>query len=66
VLAALLSGQVEPSAGSLTYDGVEMRSFEPSERARRIALAQGEAILVEGSLRENILYGAQAGDACAP
>ncbi|PIU15815.1 ABC transporter ATP-binding protein, partial [Methylobacterium sp. CG08_land_8_20_14_0_20_71_15] len=63
VLAALLSGQVEPSAGSLTYDGVEMRSFEPSERARRIALAQGEAILVEGSLRENILYGAQAGDA---
>ena len=58
VLAAILAGQVEPTAGSLTYGGAEMRAFDPSERARRIAYASGEAVLVEGSLRRNILYGA--------
>ncbi len=58
VLAAILAGQVEPSAGTVTYAGVEMSAFDPTERARRIAFASGEAILVEGSLRQNILYGA--------
>jgi ABC-type multidrug transport system fused ATPase/permease subunit len=57
VLAAVLAGQVEPTAGSVTYGGHDLRSFDPSERARRIAFAAGEAILMEGSLRQNILYG---------
>lgn len=57
-LAALLAGQLEPTAGSVTYGGTDLRAFAPEERARRIALAGAEAILVEGSLRQNILYGA--------
>ncbi|SFG30715.1 ABC transporter ATP-binding protein/permease [Methylobacterium gossipiicola] len=57
-LAALLAGQLEPTAGSVTYGGIDLRAFEPEERAGRIALAGAEAILVEGSLRQNILYGA--------
>jgi ABC-type multidrug transport system fused ATPase/permease subunit len=57
VLAAVLAGQVEPTAGSITFDGHDLRSFDSSERARRIAFAAGEAILMEGSLRQNILYG---------
>lgn len=57
-LAAILAGQVVPTAGSVTYAGQELRAFDPSERARRIAFAAGEAILVEGTLRANILYGA--------
>ncbi|WP_264050380.1 ABC transporter ATP-binding protein [Methylobacterium flocculans] len=58
VLAAILAGQLEPSAGAVTYGGLDLRAFEPEERARRIALAGAEAILIEGSLRQNILYGA--------
>jgi ABC-type multidrug transport system fused ATPase/permease subunit len=58
VLAAILAGQLEPSAGAVTYGGLDLRAFEPEERARRIALAGAEAILIEGTLRQNILYGA--------
>ena len=58
VLAAVLAGQVEPTAGSVAYGGHDLRSFDPAERARRIAYAAGEAILVEGPLRKNLLYGA--------
>jgi len=57
-LAALLAGQLEPTAGAVTYGETDLRAFAPEERARRIALAGAEAILVEGSLRQNILYGA--------
>lgn len=57
VLAAVLAGQVEPTAGSIAYAGADLRGFDGAERARRIAFAAGEAILVEGSLRQNLLYG---------
>ena len=57
VLAAVLAGQVEPTAGGVTFGGHDLRSFSPAERARRIAFAAGEAVLMEGSLRQNILYG---------
>lgn len=58
VLAAILAGQVAPTAGTVTYAGQDLGALDPTERARRIAFAAGEAILVEGSLRANILYGA--------
>ncbi|TXM55185.1 ATP-binding cassette domain-containing protein, partial [Methylobacterium sp. WL120] len=58
VLAAILAGQVAPTAGSVTYAGHDLGGFDAADRARRIAFAAGEAILVEGSLRANILYGA--------
>lgn len=57
VLAALLAGQLDPTAGVVSYAGTDLRAFDPAERARRIAFASGEAILIEGSLRQNILYG---------
>ncbi|NEU10691.1 ABC transporter ATP-binding protein [Methylobacterium sp. BTF04] len=57
-LAAVLAGQLEPTAGAVTYAGIELRGFSAEERARRIALAGAEAILIEGTLRQNILYGA--------
>lgn len=57
-LAALLAGQLEPTAGAVLYAGTDLRAFDSSERARRIAFAGAEAILIEGTLRQNILYGA--------
>jgi ABC-type multidrug transport system fused ATPase/permease subunit len=57
VLAALLAGQLEPTAGRVTYDGTDLRAFDPSERARRIAFAGDEPVLMAGSLLQNLLYG---------
>lgn len=57
VLAAILAGQIEPTAGTVTYDGLALASLDPAQRARRIAFAGGEAVLVAGSLRQNLLYG---------
>ncbi|GJD93655.1 ABC transporter ATP-binding protein [Methylobacterium iners] len=61
VLAAVLAGQLEPTAGAVTYDGIDLRGLDAAERARRIALAGTEAVLIEGSLRQNLLYGAAPG-----
>lgn len=56
LLAALLSGQASPSLGRLTYGGVDLMDVDSVERSRRIAFA-GETVLIQGSLRENLLYG---------
>jgi len=55
--AALLGGQLDPVGGELTYGGVDLQTAEPGERARRLAFAGGDTVLVAGSLRQNLLYG---------
>jgi ABC-type multidrug transport system fused ATPase/permease subunit len=57
LLAALIGGQLQPSTGRLTYGGFDLADAHPVERAQRIAFA-GDTVLIEGSLRENLLYGA--------
>jgi ABC-type multidrug transport system fused ATPase/permease subunit len=57
VLAALLGGRLAPSTGHLTFGGVNLAAVPMVERARRIALA-GETVLIPGTLRDNLLYGA--------
>jgi ABC-type multidrug transport system fused ATPase/permease subunit len=57
VFAALVGGQLDPVSGELTYGGVELQTAESSERARRLAFAGGDPILVAASLRQNLLYG---------
>jgi ABC-type thiamine transport system ATPase subunit len=59
VLAALIGGQVPPSTGRLSFGEVDLTTADPVERARRIALA-GDTVLIPGTLRENLLYGASA------
>lgn len=61
-LAALLAGQIEPTAGRVTYGEVALRHLDPVERAHRIAFAGSEAILIEGTLKQNLLYGARTSD----
>ncbi|PVE20428.1 multidrug ABC transporter ATP-binding protein [Microvirga sp. KLBC 81] len=58
LLAALMSGQIHPSVGRMTYGGVDLVEANPFERSQRIAFA-GETVLIEGSLKENLLYGCQ-------
>jgi ABC-type transport system involved in cytochrome bd biosynthesis fused ATPase/permease subunit len=61
--AALVAGQLEPLSGELTYGGVDLRTADPVERARRLAFAGGDTVLVAGSLRQNLLYGCPNPDA---
>ena len=57
LFASLIGGQLDPSTGRLTFGGVDLARADPAERARRIAFAGGETILIPGTLRENLLYG---------
>ncbi|MBF9233249.1 ABC transporter ATP-binding protein [Microvirga alba] len=59
VFAALIGGQLQPSTGHLAFGGADLAAIDPIERVHRIALA-GETILIPGTLRENLLYGAAA------
>ncbi|MEE1612959.1 ABC transporter ATP-binding protein [Microvirga sp. CF3016] len=59
LLAALMSGQIPPSLGRMTYGGIDLSAADPVERSRRIAFA-GNTVLIEGSLKDNLLYGASA------
>ncbi|MET0532363.1 MAG: ABC transporter ATP-binding protein [Microvirga sp.] len=56
LLAALIAGQIHPSLGRITYGGVDLMDADPVELNRRIAFA-GDTVLIEGSLRDNLLYG---------
>lgn len=56
LLAALMSGQLPPSVGRLTYGGVDLAAADPVGRSRHIAFA-GNTVLIEGSLKDNLLYG---------
>ncbi|HEU4519155.1 MAG TPA: ABC transporter ATP-binding protein [Microvirga sp.] len=57
VFARLIGGLLEPSTGRITYGGVDLAGAAPEERARRIAFAGGDTILIPGTLRDNLLYG---------
>ena len=63
VFAALAAGQLEPASGELTYGGIDLKTADPAERARRLAYAGGDTVLVAGSLRQNLLYGCPNPDA---
>ncbi|MFI9006406.1 ABC transporter ATP-binding protein [Actinosynnema sp. NPDC053489] len=53
-LAGLLTGLVEPQAGTVAFGGVPVRAVAPSERHRRIALVPQETYLFTGTVRENL------------
>ena len=63
VLAQVLAGQIEPTAGRATLGGVPLAAADPVARAKRIAFAGGEPLIMAGSLRQNILYGTKPADA---
>jgi ABC-type multidrug transport system fused ATPase/permease subunit len=59
LVAALMAGQIHPSVGRVSYGGVNLVEANPLERSQRIAFA-GDTVLIEGSLRQNLLYGCHA------
>jgi ATP-binding cassette subfamily B protein len=47
----------DPSAGSITYDGVRLADLDPAELRNRIALVPQDSVMFATSVRENIRFG---------
>ena len=47
----------DPSAGSITYDGVRLADLDPAELRARTALVPQDSVMFATSVRENIRFG---------
>ncbi|CAN5291397.1 ABC transporter ATP-binding protein [soil metagenome] len=56
-LAKLISRFYDPSAGSLTLDGIDLRRVHPKDLRRAIVMVTQEAYLFSGSVADNIAIG---------
>lgn len=57
-LLQVLSGLLEPSAGTVLLDGINMAHIDPADVRRDIGLVSQNARLFHGSLRDNLVLGA--------
>lgn len=55
--ASLLSRLYDATRGTVLLDGRDIRSYEVSERTRKIGFILQEPFLFSGTVRDNILYG---------
>ncbi|MGX5733662.1 cyclic nucleotide-binding domain-containing protein [Bosea thiooxidans] len=65
VLARLLGGRLVASEGTLTIGGLPLAALSPAARGSLIAYAGPEPVILDGSLRDNILYSLRRADADA-
>ena len=56
-MAALLPRFYDPTAGSITIDGIDVRSLDLEELRSHIGIVPQETTLFSGSVAENIRYG---------
>src|SRR6185295_6094369 len=55
--ASLMARLFDPTQGSVVLDGRDIRSYQPSERTKKIGFILQEPFLFTGTVRDNILYG---------
>ena len=55
--ASLMARLYDPTAGSVSLNGRDIRSVPPEARARKIGVIPQEPFLFTGTVRENIVYG---------
>ncbi len=55
--ASLMARLFDPTMGTVYLDGQDIRSYEESERAKKIGFILQEPFLFSGTVGENILYG---------
>ena len=56
-LAHLIPRLIDPSAGSVTLDGIDLREFSPEDLRRAIGYVPQETFLFSATLAENIAFG---------
>ncbi|MGO2051282.1 multidrug ABC transporter ATP-binding protein [Glutamicibacter sp. BW80] len=57
-LGSLLPRLLDPSSGSVTLDGVDLREVKPQEIAAVVSVVAQESYLLHTSVRENLLWAA--------
>lgn len=55
--ASLIARLYDATKGTILFDGKDIRSYTPCERASKIGFILQEPLLFSGSVRDNILYG---------
>ena len=58
--ANLMARLYDPTQGSVLFEGRDIRSFTPEERASKIGFILQDPFLFSGSVRDNITYGNEA------
>jgi ATP-binding cassette, subfamily B, bacterial MsbA len=53
----MLCRLIEPTAGQITVNGVDLNQIDPNTWRKKIGLASQDIDLIEGSIAENIAYG---------
>ncbi|MBZ5733373.1 ABC transporter ATP-binding protein/permease [Nocardioides sp. TRM66260-LWL] len=61
-LTSLVTRLVDPDAGRLTLDGVDLRDLAPGELARAVAVVPQTAFLFDDTVRGNVTLGADLPD----
>lgn len=61
-LQKLMLGLYSPSSGTVRMDGVDLRQLDPADVRRNVGYVAQDAMLIYGSLRENITIGAPYAD----
>lgn len=55
--ASLMARLYDSTAGSILFDGQDIRSVPPAERARKIGVIPQDPFLFTGTVRDNLVYG---------
>jgi ATP-binding cassette, subfamily B, bacterial len=58
--ASLMARLYDPTVGRVLLEGLDIRTYSPEERARRIGFILQEPFLFTGTVRDNVLYGNEA------
>lgn len=61
-IAKLVARFMDPTAGAVLLDGVDLRDIPVDDLRRRIVLVPQEGFLFDGTLAENIAYGLRSDD----
>lgn len=59
-LLQALSGQIEPASGEVLIDSLAMEQIDPTDLRREVGLVTQNSRLFHGTIRENVLLGAQS------
>lgn len=59
--ASLMARLFDPTAGAITFNGRDLRSYEAAERVRKIGFILQEPFLFSGTIQDNLLYGYEEG-----
>lgn len=57
--ASLMARLYDPTEGAVILDGRDIRSYEPTERSKKIGFILQEPFLFTGTVRDNIVYGSE-------